>query len=306
MALLRPHTVFSKPIAGRGPWNVEYEAYDKPSFSIVIEGQCWLEVVGEDPIRLERGDFLLCPNMPAFRLFSDSRALPTPVYPSETGVRHGETEGYPDFQMLGGTFDIERTNADLLFQLLPERIFIRSVEDDTSHLARVIDLIMEEYATGRPGREMILVRLLEVMLIKALRWGARGENAMLPGLLAGLRDPTISAALRAMHMQVRNGWTVADLARKAGMSRSAFAARFCGTMGCGPMEYLLRWRMNLAQDALSRNDASLEQVAQDIGYGSASAFSTAFRKRTGCAPGAYARLRRREGTCRDMAGASAT
>ncbi len=84
------------------------------------------------------------------------------------------------------------------------------------------------------------------------------------------------------------GWTVAELAKLAGMSRSAFAARFNDTLGCAPMEYLSRWRIALAQDALSRGGKSLDRVADEIGYRAASAFSTAFRKRVGCSPGAFA------------------
>ncbi len=87
-----------------------------------------------------------------------------------------------------------------------------------------------------------------------------------------------------MHSDVRAAWTVADLAKLAGMSRSAFAARFSDLLGCAPMEYLLRWRMTLAQDALRRGGRPLDRVAEEIGYDSASAFSTAFRRRIGCSP----------------------
>ncbi|WP_312015939.1 helix-turn-helix transcriptional regulator [Bradyrhizobium sp. JYMT SZCCT0428] len=111
-------------------------------------------------------------------------------------------------------------------------------------------------------------------------------------MLAGLRDPALAGVLRALHSDVRAGWTVADLAKLAGMSRSAFAARFSETLGCAPMEYLSRWRMTLAQDALSRGGKSLDRLAEEMGYESASAFSTAFRRRVGCSPGTFARLRR--------------
>jgi AraC-like DNA-binding protein len=95
-----------------------------------------------------------------------------------------------------------------------------------------------------------------------------------------------------MHAGVGSGWTVAGLAKRAGMSRSAFAARFSETLGCAPMEYLSRWRMTLAQDALSRGGKPLDRLAEEIGYESASAFSTAFRRRIGCSPGAFARASR--------------
>jgi AraC-like DNA-binding protein len=167
--------------------------------------------------------------------------------------------------MIGGTFEIELVNAALL-ELVGQRIHIRAAEFDTSRLTRMIDLIMDEYAAERPGRNMILERLLEVMLVESLRWPSLSHESVPSGLIAGLRDAPIAGALRAMDSDVRHGWTVAELAKHAGMSRSAFATRFAMTIGCAPMEYLSRWRMSLAQDALSRGGESLDRLAEEIGY----------------------------------------
>jgi AraC-like DNA-binding protein len=151
---------------------------------------------------------------------------------------------------------------------------------------------MEECVSDAPAKEMVLQRLLEVMLVESLRWRSIGDDVLPPGLLRGMRDHSLARALSAMHSDVRAEWTVAELANLAGMSRSAFAARFSQTLGCAPMEYLARWRMALAQDALCRGGTSLDRLADEIGYESASAFSTAFRRRLGCSPGAFARARR--------------
>jgi AraC-like DNA-binding protein len=291
VGLLRPHAAFSKPITGRGRWGARYAAYESPSFCIVLEGQCWLNIEGDPPRLLERGDFLLLPITPAFSLVSEPGADCIPGRPSATAVHHGDPEGTPDFRMIGGTFRIELVNAGLL-GLLSQRIHIRSTQGDTSRLARIIDLIMDEYAADRPGRDTILERFLEAMLVESLRWPGSSHESVPAGLIAGLRDASIAAALRAMHSDVRHGWKVAELAKHACMSRSAFAARFATTVGCAPMEYLSRWRMSLAQDALSRGGKSLDRLADEIGYESASAFSTAFRRRLGCAPGAFARIAR--------------
>jgi AraC-like DNA-binding protein len=241
---------------------------------------------------LQRGDFLLLPVTPALTLSSELGVKCVSGRHSKTGVRYGDQDGEPDFQMLGGRFSIEPENAALLLGLLPEQVHIRSAENDTAHLAYIINLIMEECMHERPGRQMLLERLLEVMLIESLRWRDLKERSAQAGLLAGMRDPAIAFTLRAMHSNVKHEWTVAKLAKQAGMSRSAYAKRFGDIIGCGPMEYLSRWRMSLAQNALTRGSASLETVARDVGYGSASAFSTAFRRWTGCAPGAFGRLRR--------------
>lgn len=288
VALLRPHAAFSKPITGRGRWGVRYDAHVSPSFCIVREGQCWFITESDAPRLLERGDFLLLPSTPAFSLVSELGADCVPGRPSRKGVRHGDLKGSPDFCMIGGTFQIEPVNAALL-GLMSQTIHLRTAEFDTSRLGSMIGLIMDEYAAERPGREAILQRFLEAMLVEALRWPSLGQERLSPGLIAGLRDAQISIALRAIHSDVRRGWTVAELARHAGMSRSTFATRFVATVGCAPMEYLSRWRMSLAQDALCRGGKSLDRLAEEIGYESASAFSTAFRRRLGCPPRAFAR-----------------
>ena len=292
IALLRPHTALSKPISGRGRWGVRYAAYGQPGFALVLAGQVWLALDGAEPVLLERGDFVLLPATPAFAMFSHPGVARALVEPSDKPVRHGDPDGAPDVEMLGGAFQIEPANASLLTALLPRMIHVRSAESDTARLARVTHLIREECGADWPGREMILQRLLEVMLVECLRRPGIGRDTLPAGLLAGLQDPALAGALRALHSDVRAGWTVAGLARLAGLSRSAFAARFSDALGCAPMEYLSRWRMALAQDALSRGAKPLDRLAEEIGYESASAFSTAFRRRIGVSPGAFARARR--------------
>lgn len=299
VGLLRPHAALSKPITGRGRWGVRYAAYGQPGFAIVLEGRCWLAVENAQPVLVDRGDFVLLPATPAFSLMSAPGADCVAVEPTTVAVRHGDPSGEPDFRMFGGAFQVEPAHAGLLLTLLPRMIHVRAADRGTDRLARLVDLIAEECAGTAPGRDMILERLLEVMMMECLRGNGRDGNGLdanglggeelSTGLLAGLRDAGLARALEALHAEVSAKWTVAGLAKLAGMSRSAFAARFTEILGCSPIEYLLRWRMMLAQDALSRGGTPLDRVALAIGYDSASAFSTAFRKRFGCSPGAYAR-----------------
>ena len=289
ISLLRPTTAVSKPITAKGDWCVQYRAHDAPGFTLILNGECWIAFEGEAPIRMAEGDFLLLPSTPAFSLYSAPGVPCRPVEPRNEAVRHGEQEGEPDFVSLGGSFNFERVNAPLLLALLPGLIHIPAAEGRATRFGRIIELLSEECLTNYAGRELIIQRLLEILLVEALRWRSIGGDGEAAGLLNGMRDPALARVLRAMHADVRASWTVAELAKVAGMSRSAFAARFAETLGCGAIEYLSRWRMALAKDALMRGAKSLDRIADEIGYESASAFSTAFRKRLGIAPGRFAR-----------------
>lgn len=287
--LLRPSAAVSKPISGRGRWGVRYRAYDAPGFAVVLVGAAWLMIDGREPLRLARGDFLLLPSTPTFSLCSDADVDCIPVEPQDQAVRHGEQHGEPDFVALGGSFTFERINAALLLSLMPELIHVPAGEGGASRLARLIELLAEECAREDVGKDLIIRRMLEVLLVEVLRRPNAGNEAIPAGLVKGMRLPGLARALSAMHADIRVNWTVAELARIAGMSRSAFAARFNEMLGCAPIEYLARWRMALARDALIRGVKSLDDIAEGIGYESVSAFSTAFRRRSGVAPGVFAR-----------------
>ncbi|HEY9090205.1 AraC family transcriptional regulator [Parasphingorhabdus sp.] len=289
IALLRPSTAVAKPIAGRGQWGVHYQAYDAPGFTVVLTGEAWVTFDDREPLQIAEGDFLLLPTTPAFSLCSRPGVTCVPAEPLAEAVRHGEQAGDPDFLALGGSFSIESVNAPLLLALLPAFIHISASAGRAKRFGRLMELLSEECVANDPGKELIIQRLLETLLVEALRWDILDDNAASAGLLNGLRDPALARVLRAIHADVRAKWTVAGLAEIAYMARSAFAARFKEILGCAPIEYLTRWRIAIAKDALLSGVKSLDQIAEDIGYESASAFSTAFRKRIGCSPGRFAR-----------------
>jgi AraC-like DNA-binding protein len=289
ITVLRPKAAIAKPISGRGQWGVRYRSYDAPGFTVVLTGEAWVIFDNREPFRIAEGDFLLLPTTPAFSLCSEPGVPCIPAEPLAEAVRHGEQEGQPDFAALGGSFSIESVNAPLLLALLPDHIHISASAGHATRFGRLIELLSEECNANFPGKELIIQRLLETLLVEALRWDTIGDNAASAGLLNGLRDPAIARVLRALHEDVRARWTVVNLAGIAGMSRSAFAARFHNIVGCAPIEYLVRWRIALAKDALLSGGKSLDRIADEIGYESASAFSTAFSKRLGCSPGRFAR-----------------
>lgn len=286
--LLRPRTVFSKGISGAGAWAVRYSAFGHPGFCVVMEGRCRLAVDGAQPIELEQGDFVLLPATPGFVMSSFAVAHPRHIDPTQAQerdeeIRHGRQDGPADVRLLGGYFEFGSPDAALLVSLLPAMIHVRGHR----RLSLLVELVGEEAAADNAGRDMVLSRLVEVLLIEALR-ASQGADAS-PGLLRGLADARIAAALRLMHGDAERAWTVAGLAAEAGMSRSAFFERFARHVGVAPMEYLLAWRMALAKDLLRRGGVVLEDVARRVGYTSGSTFSTAFSRHVGLPPGRYAR-----------------
>ena len=183
-----------------------------------------------------------CRRRPASRCRASSRrrrCASIPKWPpAATGdVRHGTRHGPPDVRLLGGYFVFDSPDAALLVSLLPALMHVRGVE----RLSVLVQLVDAESSEQRSGRDLVLSRLVEVLLIEALR-STSGDDAP-PGLLRGLADARIARAMRHMHDDPARAWTVAQLATKAALSRSAFYERFTRTVGLPPMEYLLAWRM---------------------------------------------------------------
>ncbi|QBK04566.1 AraC family transcriptional regulator [Hylemonella gracilis] len=314
ITLLRPRAVFSKVISGAGAWAVRYSAFGQPSFCTMLEGRCLLTVDQQAPLTLEAGDFLLMPATPGFTLSSPEPAVPVFLDPDQTRdttgeLRHGRRSGPPDVRMLGGYFAFDSPDAALLVSLLPVLMQVRGVE----RLPVLVQLVRDESLDTRPGRDLVLRRLVEILLVEALRSGSgsgsdsasgastqgdgheRREGDAPPGLLRGLADARVAVGLRLMHGEPTRAWTVEALARQAALSRSTFFERFSRTVGLPPMEYLLSWRMALAKDLLARGDLAIADVAERVGYGSASTFSTAFSRYVGVPPGRYAREREAAG-----------
>lgn len=288
IALLQPRAVFSKVISGAGRWGVRYSDFGQPSFSAVLEGSCRLAVDGQRAVTLEAGDFVLLPATPGFTLSGFDPVRPEridpKIAPAPTGeVRHGTRGGRPDARLLGGYFVFDSPDAALMVSLLPALVHVRGVE----RLSVLVRLVGEESNEQKAGRDLVLTRLVEVMLIEALR-STSGDDAP-PGLLRGLADARLAPAIRHMHGQLSRSWTMAELAKTAALSRSTFFERFTRTVGLPPMEYLLALRMAVARDLLRRQDLGIAEVAERVGYGSASTFSTAFSRHVGQPPSRYAR-----------------
>lgn len=267
---------------------MRYARYGLPSFCIMLSGTALLTVEGHEPVSIGAGDFVLLPTTPPFILSSPVPAPPVFLDPNAVArgggeLRYGERDGPPDMQSLGGAFLFDAADPRLLVSLLPEVVHIR----DSVRLSQLVTMVREESADERPGSEYMKSRLVELLLVEAMRASAAGGAP--PGLLKGLGDAQLSRALTALHARVNHAWTVEQLATSAALSRSAFFERFTRLVGVAPMEYLLSWRMEVAKRLLRDDALSVSEVATRVGYGSSSAFSVAFSRHVGASPGRYAR-----------------
>jgi AraC-like DNA-binding protein len=288
VSLLQPAAAFSKVVSGAGAWRVRRSEAGQPFYCAILEGACRLTIEGREPLTLQAGDFVLVPSTYGFMMSSlqpmtSEHADTVPVALRYGEIRIGEQSGPADVLYLVGHCVFGSPDAALLVSLLPQLVHVRGER----RLATLVQLVGEESRAQRPAREVILERLLEVLLIEALR--STAGTAASPGLLRGLADERLAAAIRGMHESPSRPWTVAQLAKEAALSRSAFFERFSRAVGVTPMEYLLAWRMAMAKDLLRRKQGGIAEVAQRVGYSSASTFSVAFTRHVGQPPTRYAR-----------------
>ena len=285
VGLLQPRASFSKLVTASGRWAVRPPGTG-PFYCAVLEGDCELSIIGRPPVRLSRGDFMLLPAANEFTVTSlppPPRGRVTEPVELRPGVFHVGEPGAPDTRMLVGYCAFGSNDVALLVSLLPELVVVHGER----RLTTLVELLSEEARADRPGRDVVLARLLEVLLIEALR--ATPGPAAAPGLLRGLADERLAAPLRRMHGEPTRPWTVGELAREAALSRSTFFDRFRREVGLSPMEYLLGWRMAIAKDLLRSDGVSVSEVAQRVGYSSSSTFSVAFARQVGASPAMYAR-----------------
>jgi AraC-like DNA-binding protein len=299
IALLRPRGLLWKQFETRGDWAVRFPTHDGAVFCQIISGSCVFQMPGQTPRRFSEGDFFFLTAPPVWTLGTDPALAPTdfarPDAPSGVHVRTiGDRKSGPALRLLGGHFRFDDANSALRRSLLPDIVEVPSQGQGAARLKGVLDSIGDEATSDRSGRSLVLDRLLELLLVEVIRNAGMRDCGSHPGLLAGLSDQRIAAALEALHADIKQSWTIVQLADIAGMSRSAFAERFCRTVGLPPIDYLSQWRMAVAKDMLRTGDRRLADVAYACGYQSASAFSTAFTRAVGCPPSRFTSQNRSE------------
>jgi len=286
VSLLKPRPSISKLVTGAGQWFVERKELGSAFYCAVAEGRCLMTIMGREPMVLTVGDFVLVPEIFSFTMTSlepPPRGAVAQRLETSPGVfRLGDPDAPAEVVAMVGHCAFGSDDKALLVSLLPEVVHIRGEE----RLALLVRMINDETRADRTARDMVLRRLLEVLLIEALR--STGGPAAPPGLLRGMADPLLAPTLRRIHEDPGRGMTVEALAQDAAMSRSTFFERFRREVGVAPMEYATGWRMALAKE-LIRKDVATAEIAHRVGYGSASAFSVAFSRHVGKTPGAYSR-----------------
>ncbi|WP_374377377.1 AraC family transcriptional regulator [Dongia sp.] len=292
LALLRPRNYMSAGFDAGPSWSVHFpDQTGTIKTGAIITGGCWLAVEGvAAPVQLAAGDCFLLPRGLPFTLASDLALTPTParnLLPAPSHGRIHTLDGGGQSLMVSSRFALDGPQAEMLLNLLPPIVHIRK-ENGEAALRGAIERTMQELRDPQPGSTLVMQHLAHMMLIEALRLHL-AQGAADTGWLAGLAHRQIGAALRAMHDDPAQRWTLETLAGRAAMSRSTFALKFKETVGMPAMDYLTRWRMLLAGDRLMHTAESVASIALSLGYESEAAFATAFKREMGVSPRAYGR-----------------
>jgi AraC-like DNA-binding protein len=307
LRVVRLDGAFFYPVEAAEPWGVEAvaareltprimpESEHLISYHILIEGRCYGGLVGEEQVELAAGDVIVFPHGDAHvmssagvRAGSDVATASPSRYPFK--VFHGAQGGPRDAAFLCGFLGCDRRPFNPLLAALPHRMHMRGVSN--AWLGRFIGQITEESRLGRSGAEGVLTRLAELMFIEVLRRYLDDLPPNQTGWLAGLRDEMVGRVLALIHGRPGHPWTLAELAKEAASSRSNLAKRFTELVGQPPMQYLTQWRMQVAANHLAHSGAKVATIGGEVGYDSEAAFSRAFKKAAGLAPGAWRESRR--------------
>jgi AraC-like DNA-binding protein len=266
-------------------------------FHLIMSGACWAELstgATGPPVYLTAGDVLVIPkgqqhvmsSEPGMHDIPNLTLYRRPVdQPLPFTIRHGG-EGDVRTRFVCGYLGCDTRPFNPLLSALPDLMCVRPPEGG-GWVTDLFRIALAERDRYRAGSETILSKLSELMFVEIVRRHIESLPEDSRGWLAGLRDPHIGEALKLLHGRPKEAWTLDGLARDVGLSRTTFADRFVHYVGMPPMQYLARWRMQLAARRLEVPGVSIAQVAAEVGYESEAAFNRAFKKLIGVTPGAW-------------------
>jgi len=286
----------------RAPWGFNIDVRG-PTFHIVSHGKCWIEVNGvAKPVQLSAGDFVVLPRSDS-HIVRDFPTTPVVDYfdflkgraPDKQGVFSAGGEGSVARLVCGGMRS-ENGATDPLLAVLPPLIHFKGGgEDAAPGLRTTVSHIFEELGSGRSGAAAIVTRLTDILFMQAVRaYLDENIDTAESGWLAALRDQQIGRALVLLHDKPHQPWTVAELADRVALSRSAFAVKFTQLVGEPPLRYLTRLRLNVATARLRSGNDKLSVIAAAAGYDSVPAFAKAFKRHIGMTPGEYRQSRQKD------------
>ena len=268
-------------------------------FHLITEGECFVELDGELPVRLNAGDAVIFPQGDA-HLMNSQPGLPpaqgsdlcTVLARRPRQLAYGG--GGATTRLVCGYLACDTSLARLMLDGLPRvlRVNVRG-SNAGIWLEASVRYALAEARSPRPGGAGVLAKLAEVLFIEVLRLYMNEQGGNRVGWLAGLGDRVVGPALNALHARPAQAWTLEDLACEANTSRSVLVERFQQLVGSSPIQYLTQWRMLLAANLLCRSNASLAHIAEDVGYQSDTAFSRAFYREYGAPPATWRRRQRR-------------
>ncbi|MEV6321583.1 AraC family transcriptional regulator [Nocardia sp. NPDC051787] len=276
------------------PWSLRIQDESPLTVLSMIRGGAWIVTGKGAPRQLGAGDVAIFRGPDPYTVADDPATEPQIVIdPGQVtktpdgevlcetlslGVRQWGTDPEGATMMVTGTYESAGAASQRLLRALPPVIVLQRGDFDS----RVLDILVDEATKDQPAQSAVLDRLLDLVLIAALRaWFARNDA---PAWYHAYGDPLVGKALRLLQHNPAHGWTVAGLAEAVGVSRAALARRFTDLVGEPPMAFLTEWRLALAADLLQESDATIEAIARQVGYGSAFALSTAFKRHFGVSP----------------------
>jgi AraC-like DNA-binding protein len=295
------------------PWGVEVPKADTfahiilpraqhvVSYHIILQGSGWAIMPGVSPMRFEAGDILVFPHGDAYSMLSAPDQQPEFDVAATLQFFHDMAAGKlpfviqegaggePPTQFVCGYLGCDARPFNPVLSTLPRILHVKRPLAPEHLLDRLIELTLVEARTRRVGGESIRLRLSELMFVEVVRQYLEALPVGQAGWLSGLRDPSIGRALAMLHERPAQPWTVEQLAEEAGVSRAVLAHRFALLVGCPPMQYLARWRMQIAARLLADGATKVAAIAHEVGYESEAAFSRAFRKVAGVPPATWRR-----------------
>lgn len=292
----------STPWVAETPSSAEIGPYIMPGvehvieYHVVVKGSCWGGIIDEPAVRLDAGDIIVFPQGDAHVMSSAPGMRGQPNFEVMRAVNHGRLPlalsirggGPEQAQLVCGFLGCDARPFNPLLATLPRVIHLRGDGQDDA-IRRLVDLAVIESSTTRAGGDCVLSKLSELLFVEVVRRYLAQLPAEGVGWFAGLRDNNIGRALQKLHERPAHDWSLDELAKESGLSRSVLAERFAHLVGLPPIQYLAQWRIQLAASLLRASSSSLAEIAEQVGYGSEAALSRAFKRHVGVPPAHYRR-----------------